>query len=198
MTPFFYIIPGIFDGLENPATWDYQAQLWLFRRACGLAAGFNYRASILGGIMARERMAMIVADDLVRAKDTTQLRPIKVAAHSNGTNIVLQALAMRPEAVADELHLIASAADRDCNQNHLNLITQRGQVGKVVLYVSADDEVLGLPKLGYGDLGKAGPTNLCTQLAGILTRVDQNCGHSDWITTNFESTMQRIAGKDAA
>ena len=193
-TRFSYFVPGIFDPLEDPRTWDYQAQLWMHENGYGLSAGFNYFADILGGLLTRERYAAMAASDLFAAQSAA-LAPIIAVGHSNGGAILTDCLRDHPNVRIDELHLIAAAVNADCDASGLNLIAGRGQVKRVVLYVSASDEVLGLgPLVSYGTLGKTGPCNVSMALEKLLREVDRDCGHCDWVSRDFESTMQAIVG----
>lgn len=194
MTRFFYIIPGILTDFENPKTWDYQAQLWLRENGYGEAAGFNYQAGVLGGLASRKKYGGMVSSDL-RDANASGFTPIIVVGHSNGCGIIAEGLSDHPDVFVDEIHLIAAAIDHDCDTNHLNAIAKRGQVKRVVLYVSPNDNALGVgPLLGYGNLGKVGPVNVSPELAGILVRVDGDCDHNDWVGRDFEKTMQHIGG----
>ena len=197
MARFNYIIPGILTPLEDARTWDYQAQGWLWKNSFGISAGFNYAAGVVGGILSRQEFGHTVRSDLTHAMQAFET--IVCVGHSNGCGILLDALCPvdpPPTPFITELHLIAAAVDNDCEKNGLNQPARRGQVGSVFLYVSSADEILGLPVVSYGDLGKVGPSNVCPELAKILTIVDPpaaDCGHCDWVTKYFDWTMQRIA-----
>src|SRR5690349_9707706 len=88
---FFYFVPGIFTPPEDARTWDYQAQDWMHERGFGLAAGFNYYSDALGGVLARDHYADLVAADLLCAIAAGY--DVTVSAHSNGNDIVAHALA---------------------------------------------------------------------------------------------------------
>jgi hypothetical protein len=196
MTRFNYIIPGIFDTVDDPRMWDYQAQLWMHEHGQGLAAGFNYYTDIIGGVLARETFARMVASDLLAAQKAGL--SIRVICHSNGAGIICDALTGFPNLILDELHLIAAAIEDNCDKNGLNLAATEKQVGRIVGYVSSRDEVLGLgPLISYGDFGKIGPTNLSPALAGIYSQLNRECGHSDWVYRDFESTMEAICANSA-
>jgi hypothetical protein len=111
-----------------------------------------------------------------------------------------------PNLAIDEMHLIAAAVKANCSLpvsrdgagggNGLNAAAKR--IGKLILYVSTADDVLGLP-IAYGDLGKNGPVAVSAELGGKLERVNRICGHCDWVGRDFESTMRAILddGEDA-
>lgn len=191
MARFFYFVPGILTRLENPRTWDYQAQLWVHDKGYGVGAGFNYSDGVIGATLALSKQARTVAMDLYSAREAG-MEPVIAVAHSNGCRMVLDALS-KYLIHADELHLLAPAADCDCRKNGLNEIAERGQVKRVVLYASPADEVLGgSGAVGFGELGKLGPTNLSPKLAGMLSEVHRICRHGDWVGKDFEETMNSV------
>lgn len=195
MARYTYIVPGILTAMENPRTWDYQAQAWLYERDYGMAGGFNYHAGVIGGNISRENFSEKVGNDLAGLA-SVGFEPIDVAAHSNGCAIVLKAILKANQKIR-RLHLIAAAVNQDCSLNGLNAIAEHQLVDRVLLYVSPDDEVLANSGLaGYGELGKNGPMNIRPTLSGILQIVTEHCGHCDWIGRDFEKTMRRIAGAD--
>lgn len=198
MARFNYIVPGIFDQVNNPGDWDYQAQAWLNAHGLGDAAGFNYADDMIGGNMALSRQAQAAAADLLKATQAYRGElggSVVAVGHSNGCRILCEAIFDEPGIVLDELHLIAAACSDDCDVNFLNAAANHGQIKRVVLYVSPVDDVLALaPLAGYGDLGRAGPSHIGTGLSPVLTIITRQCGHSDWVSGDFEATMELIAG----
>ena len=194
MPRFNYIVPGIFDSVNDPRMWDYQAQAWLHMHAFGMAAGFNYFADVIGATQQLDKQAAMIASDLRRARalgGATGLVPIVCVGHSNGCRLLVEALKNFRDVWVDELHLIAAAVDHDAEENGLNAIARASQIGRLRLYVSPDDEVLALPG-AYGDLGRVGLVNACPTLARITETLRRHCGHSDWVGRDFESTMEAI------
>jgi hypothetical protein len=194
-----YVVPGIFDRKEDPETWDWQARLWLHDHCYGHGSGFNYRAGIAGGTLKLTPFATIVGGDLTAA----QLFPVRrYVGHSNACRMFCRALELFPQLVVSEAHLIAAAVGENCELevgefgcgggNGLNAAVARGQIRKLVLYVSSADEILWLPGISYGKLGRDGPMKMSPALAEIVTIVRRSCGHSEWVSQNFEETMQLI------
>lgn len=202
MNRFNYIIPGIMNAVNDARDWDYQAQAWLYNHGCGLSAGFNYFAGVAEGLLSRSRFGAMVASDLRPARAAGM--SIRGVGHSNAAGIWVEALKESPSLFVDELHLIAAAIDADCKLNWLNMLAARGQIGKLVLYVSADDEILSLPVISYGRLGRDGPKNVGPELAKILSIVRPDADqvpmrHCDWVGKWFERTMNTVvSGQYAA
>jgi pimeloyl-ACP methyl ester carboxylesterase len=141
---------------------------------------------------------------------------LSLAGHSFGTTLILEALRLHPTVRANSTHLIASAADSDCRRNGLNLIAQRGQVGRVYLYCSPRDWALfaaqfsqfafgwrGMPRwftLRHGDLGKLGcryPSDALTQLLdlpGTLT-IRHHLGHAGWFCDQEWNNTGRLLNR---
>lgn len=197
MARFNYIVPGILTPVGNPGDWDYRAQLWLYSRGYGLSAGLNYYDDVLGGVIARNSQAAMVASDLRAAASKAFLSPIVAVGHSNGCYILVDALKANADLRIDELHLIAAAVPSDCDASALNAIAQSGRIKKLVLYVSPVDEALGIGALmGYGDLGKVGPVNSSPWLQAMTRIVRDNRLHSDWVYKYFDETMQAIVSQN--
>jgi pimeloyl-ACP methyl ester carboxylesterase len=161
----------------------------------GDTGGFTYFDSVLGGPVHDDQQADLIAADFAEAIGDGLT--IRAMGHSNGCRILAHLLIRHPALKLGELHLVAAAIPDDCEKSGLNDAARRGQIGKVVFYVSAGDEVLGLPMISYGDAGKVGPRNVCPELAAILQVVHSpapGCRHSDWVGKDFQATMARVAG----
>lgn len=131
-----------------------------------------------------------------------------VVAHSNGADVVLDALRMGEHRL-QRLHLISPAVTWDCKKNGLGaLYKDTGTIldtfptdGRLreppCLWIAGKDKALKFGgsflgrMLGYGALGLKGPK------PGTLPHrsgyVEPNFGHSEWFDqTNFDKTMNRI------
>ena len=118
--------------------------------------------------------------------------------HSNGADVILDALHMDHTIRVSRLHLISPAVDWDCHKNGLNGFYRDGQITyPPSIWVAGKDKALRLggsffgKLLGYGALGLKGPKpgTLLAQ-AGYC---EPNFGHSDWFNDeNFNKTMERI------
>ncbi len=93
---------------------------------------------------------------------------------------------------------MAAACPNDCDINGLNVAASRGQIKKLVLYVSKGDEILGLgPLVSYGSLGKDGPVKMSAALGAVTTIVSSpspGCRHNDWVVRDFEQSMRAVTG----
>lgn len=121
----------------------------------------------------------------------------RIIGHSNGTDVILDALALRGWPVVDELHLVCAACEADFEKNGLNEALANGLVGRVCVYIGTRDVPLLLAALGigqyfgFGTLGLRGPQKVRSTVAdkvGVLTWNDY--GHSDcWADAHFNQTM---------
>jgi hypothetical protein len=183
------------DPVNDPTSWNIKGQGWLRSRIppTDLAAGFSYFADIIGAQMHRYAFAAAVAQNLRQAM--AEGFSIVAGGHSNGGRMLLDAF-VADETLHGGLHLLACAANNDCDQNGLNLAASRGQLDYVQLYVSPVDEILGLgPVLSFGTLGRSGPSNVSPALAKVLRpQITRDFSHCQWVNQNFTDTMNSIAG----
>ncbi len=129
---------------------------------------------------------------------------IVLAGHSNGSDVILDALSQGGIKVA-QVHLFSAACDADFERNCVNAMIKAGVIGRLDLYLAPNDPALLLAAtpvgraLGYGALGRTGPVNLRRDAARhVFTHVEQGYGHSTWFDeANFDWTMQCISGHRA-
>lgn len=128
-----------------------------------------------------------------------------LVAHSNGADVVLDALRMQPF-VVEHLHLISPAVSSDCEKNGLNRLLRTGLVKRVTLWMAGQDRALKWASLsaarhllGYGALGLKGPKNLAPLEGGrMVIKGEPNFGHSEWFAqeggenSNFYKTMREV------
>lgn len=121
-----------------------------------------------------------------------------VVAHSNGADVVLDALRLAPFKI-HTLLLISPAVTSDCGDtgNRLNTLLKEGVVERFHLWIGKKDVPLRMAKLGigrllgYGALGLIGPKNLQDPPLG---RIEPEFGHSTWFDKDhLEDTLDRIA-----
>lgn len=184
--------PGASDG------WTDRAVTWLHINTSAHAEKFEYAAGALTRRWFQQQRAEAIArmcDFYVRAGFS-----ISFIGHSNGCDLIARVLALRPRLEVRSIHLVAAAADWAPFGRALC-------VGRIFLYVSANDRALALASLsrdlagwaglGYGDLGRDVPAEALQDPRVAVIRRD-NFGHSDWWTRGerFETTMQLITVKE--
>lgn len=120
-----------------------------------------------------------------------------LVAHSNGADVVMDALTKRPFHV-HHLHLISPANKADCDKNGINEMMEAGYVRKLTIWIAGKDTALGLAStwfgkmLGYGTLGRTGPVD-AGRGHNIEIVKEPDYGHSTWFDPkNFNETMARI------
>ena len=113
--------------------------------------------------------------------------------HSNGCDVIADALAMAGQPPIRSIHLISAACKADFTRNGYNEVNTK----YISIYIAEKDGALKLAgtKLGrlfgYGVLGKTGPKKV---RSGLLTTITHRpFGHSDWFAgEHFKETMRMI------
>jgi hypothetical protein len=211
----YLFINGIFVDPEQIDDWQDRAVRWVGAADIpgAWADRYEYHTDAAGRRLKQEervdRVYRLI--QAYRSAYGPDLR-IVVGAHSNGAAIIVDALRTHPGLRVNELHLFAAAADPDFRANRLNDVLLSGYCGRVTCHCSPDDGALkaahwskvlfGWAGLGYGDLGRVGPTNVDPDLlkAGrVVTRWNPGFGHSTYFAPDhFETTMRLVAGGKAA
>jgi hypothetical protein len=131
---------------------------------------------------------------------------IHLVAHSNGADVVLDALKAEQAIYRSIEHpfkvdLISPAVSSDCNKNGITDLMKTGVIGDLRIWIAGKDRALRLGGsaigrlFGYGTLGLDGPKpgTLQGAPAGVRTIHEMSFGHSDWFTDDqFDKTMDRI------
>lgn len=200
MKTVFIYIPGIltFPGSGN---WVGKAVTWTMvnQPEEGGCQHFAEKVEYLAGPISRAFSNGKRAKKLVRTLsfyDPKEWR-IVLAAHSNGCDVVLDALKMADWPPIAEIHLISGACEASFQKNGLN---DADNVGAIWVYVAGKDFPLRLAGgflarklLGYGTLGAKGPLHVARTNVNVVTR--HTFGHGDWFTdANLDDTMCRITG----
>lgn len=177
MTPDPLILPKRFffvPGVEVPADgdihqWHFAAERIIEGNGWGTADQYAYNSPIITRGLRQAAYVSAVGECLWDRKDKAEYK--YVAGHSNGCAIILAALAANPEVCIDEVHLFAAAVSGDYEENGLNAMIGRGQIGRVVWYCSESDSALkwarrvkwlkrfGLGAWAFGYGGLTGPQN---------------------------------------
>ncbi len=197
----FILIPGILNDPENVDSWTDLAEDWIEKNSPKDAAT---RLEYKTGAIFRRIGQNHRVDSLAKVIERNIIERIVLVSHSNGGDII-QRLINRRKYRIHELHLIASAGDADFDKNGFNKAIHNGYVGKIVCYVSSQDEalkkarwskkLLGWIGLGYGYLGLVGPQNVDDVITDKVDVVGRRLSHSGWFDKeNFETTMRRVVG----
>ena len=183
---YLYFVSGLFTAPDSAGTWTKLATKWMREHGyCDLPGSYDYFAAVFGGLLRDDEAAAIIAKDFIDAIAAD--KKITAVGHSNGCRILMHTLKLFPKLRIENLHLIAAWDDADCNANGLNEAVARGQLGKVIFYVSAVDNIL-----ANGKLGKAGPHAMSDMLKAITGIVSEPMMHSEWVHEKFEWMMAQI------
>lgn len=128
-------------------------------------------------------------------------KQVVIAAHSNGANVVLDALRDKGWPAVEHLHLISPACEQDLGY----LVPQLGRtIKRLTIWIGEKDiplRLAGFPILGklmgYDDLGLKGPEGIPAAVmdAHVQVHREPEFGHSTWFDeAQFERTMLRIVG----
>lgn len=121
---------------------------------------------------------------------------IVLVGHSNGADVICDALRQINDSGVKEVHLFAPACEADFQKNGLN----EAGLEKVRVYIGEKDKALKWASLkparwlGYGTLGKTGPINVREDLD--VKTITRNFSHSEWWEKDeFNATMYELLGK---
>jgi esterase/lipase superfamily enzyme len=122
---------------------------------------------------------------------------IHLVAHSNGGDVVFDALRYLSWPKIKSIQLFAPACDNDFARLGVRAAQENGSIGFVTVYISGKDGALKLAStflgrlFGYGELGRTGPVNHLEARTAVVRRDDW--GHSDWwLDQNFPWSMRQI------
>jgi pimeloyl-ACP methyl ester carboxylesterase len=122
---------------------------------------------------------------------------IHLIAHSNGGDVVFDALKYLGWPRIESITLFSPACGNDFRKLGVRAAQDAGQIGRVRIYIGGKDGPIRLAStflgrlFGYGKLGKDGPVNHDPITTEVYRRDDW--GHSDWwLDQNFPWTMEQI------
>ena len=195
----YLFVPGILQKPEGDNDWADVAVRWVDRNTPHVADAYEYRSGALNRFAGQAKRVADVVELLARLPRDMEVTGV---GHSNGCDILLRALQERARVRFRSLHLIAAAAERDFDKNGLNRAIADGRLGRLYLYGSRKDgallaarltqrRTLRLFGLGYGDLGRRGPTNMDRGVWQFVDcRWENDYGHSTWLDgAHFADTM---------
>jgi pimeloyl-ACP methyl ester carboxylesterase len=183
----FIYVTGILNLPGLAENWVGRAVTWTHIHTPHKAEKIEY----FTGPFTRPAYETERADKLIKTLGYYAGWQVTIVAHSNGCDVVSDALKRLPGYPLAGLYLIAGACSRDFEKNGFNVVP----VPRVNIWISTRDETMWMAGtffgkwLGYGTLGKAGPVN-----AKVPVKVlRKEWGHSDWFApAHFDETMQRI------
>lgn len=134
---------------------------------------------------------------LARTMSFYQNHQIHLVAHSNGADVVFDALHYLNWPRVETVQLFSPACENDFQKLGVRTAQIAGSIGKVKVFIGEKDSPLALASsfagrwFGYGSLGRIGPVNHVEDQTEVITRPDW--GHSDWwLDQNFRWTMKQI------
>lgn len=211
----FFFVNGIRTSLadrkpDDPKlAWNAKADEWCEERRIHAHTYRYFTLAITRFIEERERAEIMAAKiDDCRGMPAWPVRYKIAVGHSNGADVIVKA-ARLCQAPIDELWLIAGACDERFDANGLNKLLRSRKVGRVFVWASKYDSVLGTAGswssilrpigLGYGTLGLIGPQHVDTDVRDrVFVRWCEGFSHSTYFDQgNFEATMRRITGVSA-
>lgn len=192
----FIYVPGIHTTPGAAYNWCGRAVTWTQLRTPYKAEKVEYLTTALTRPF-RQRGR---AHKLQRTLRFYHSWDIHLVGHSNGCDVIVDALRSLQADGGDflrikALHLISAACDRDFKRNGLNLWFDR--IDRLAVYVARRDRALDKADtwlgrlLGYGTLGKHGPTNAKMPVEMVY----RSFGHSDWFAPDrFDIMMRALTG----
>lgn len=197
MNKIIYIfINGILTFPGDAANWTGRAVTWVQTRSPHKAEKVEYYAGPLDRVFGQAERAQ----KLSRTLEFYSGWDIVLVGHSNGCDVILDALRARELPDLAELHLISGACEADFDINGLNDALLERDIDSVRVYVAGRDKWLRLAStwtgklFGYGTLGLHGALDVAATVAQNVTEtLRPNYGHSDWFAPeHFGETMRGI------
>lgn len=189
-------VNGIMNWPGDASDWNRRAVTFSHTQSETRAEAFLYFCGPIGRAFGQNRRARKLADLLAQYRGWS----ITLVGHSNGADVILDALSMACWPKIESLHLVSGACEADCIRNGLNFALCSGRIGAVKIYIAGKDIWLRLANsiagrlLGYGVMGLHGPLNLLPSVAdhvGVLTCPE--FGHSTWWQDlHFQRTMRHF------
>lgn len=202
----YYFINGIntFPGLSK--NWNGKAVTGIHKRLANTTAKaekIEYFTMPFSRVLANNYRA----EKLLKVNEHYgEFRKI-VVAHSNGADVILDALRLSPFKI-DRLILISAAVTDDCGPdgNRINILMDNGLINILEVWIGKKDIPLRLGKtgigrlFGYGSLGLDGPDNFeFKKSPRYIERVKEDYGHSTWFDDeNIEGNMDYFASLELA
>jgi len=196
MKTIFIYVNGILTRPGSADNWNGKAVTWTHLHTSHRAEKIEYYVGPISRVLGQKKRSAKLAKTL-RFYDRDDWRIVLVG-HSNGGNVICNALKESTRSVLDRIdaiHLIAPASEADFDKNGLNFVG-----APVRVYIGTRDSALKISSsfgrlLGYGSLGKDGPQNV--RLDDVRVTFE-DFGHGDWFADqNLDDTFKQITGHAA-
>lgn len=188
----YILVNGILTFPGESDNWNGKGVTWVHLNTPHKAEKIEYFVGPISRVLGQKERSR----KLIKTLTYYQGWDIVLVGHSNGCDVILDALSEMGWPRIEALHLISAACEADFNKNGLNV--NQGQIGQVHVYMAAKDWALQLADtftgrlFGYGALGKSGPIN---DERWVATFYEPQFGHSDWFhDDHFETTMRALTG----
>jgi hypothetical protein len=183
-------VNGILTFPGDSNNWNGKAATWINIHTPHKSEKIEYFVGPISRAFGQKKRSEKLARTMEFYKDWD----IILGGHSNGCDVILDALNVMKPTNVKALHLISAACEADFERNGLNNLN----INDVHVYIAGKDRALQLAAswvghiLGYGILGKIGPQNAKMK---VETFLKSEFDHTDWFSKeNFEYTMERITG----
>jgi predicted alpha/beta hydrolase family esterase len=195
----FLFVPGILYHPAGVDGWADLAVAWVHRNTPHYADRYEYRSGALTRFAGQKKRVEDLAKMLGRLPADVDVTAV---GHSNGCDLLVRLVREHKDVRLSSLHLIAAATERNFARNGLNDALASGRIEDLYLYGSRKDQALywgqasknlfGWLGLGYGGLGRYGPTGLVRESWGrVHSMWDDSFGHSTWLAgVHFDETMR--------
>lgn len=192
-------VPGILTMPGDARNWCGRAVTWTHLRTGFYAEKVEYYSTpLLGRLLFQKQRAQKLLTVLHYYMDKQW--DIALIGHSNGCDVILDALKLDSWPVIKAVHLVAGACEADFKKNGLNDALLRDRVENVFVYVAGEDQAMRYARtwigksMGYGTLGLDGYKNVDERVqdrVGELTW--EGFGHSQcWEDNHFDATMTHL------
>ncbi|MEN8134312.1 MAG: alpha/beta hydrolase [Thermodesulfobacteriota bacterium] len=185
-------VNGILTLPGESDNWNGKAVTWTHLNTPFRAEKVEYLVGPISRVLGQKKRAR----KLIKTLRFYQGWRIILVGHSNGCDVILDALRKMDWPRIERLHLLSGACEADFDKNGLNEAGTR--IGSICVYVAKRDRALRLADtitgrlLGYGALGKSGPINPALP---VETVAEPKFRHSDWFKAeHFKTTMQKLTG----
>jgi len=178
----FIYVNGILTFPGESDNWNGKAVTWTHLRTPHRAEKVEYYVGPVSRALGQKKRA----EKLTKTLRYYEGWEIILAGHSNGCDVILDALRAASWPRLQALHLVSGACDADFDRNGLNVAMGGGRIGRVSVWVAGKDGALKLANtsigrlLGYGPDGPLGMMGPLHALEPVAIVREPAFGHSDW------------------